>query len=83
MAQEPIVSRRAVLQAAALGMGGLLLDACAPTASSPASSPGTSGAAPSQAPGSAAATPEGSGNPVPLRQRIARLLVVGFRGLRV
>jgi len=83
MAQEPIVSRRAVLQAAALGVGGLLLDACTPTSSAPAGSPGTSGTGPSQPPSSAASTPEASGNPVPLRQRIARLLVVGFRGLRV
>jgi len=83
MAQEPIVSRRAVLQAAALGLGGLLLDACVPTASAPAGSAGASEATTSQAPASPASTPEASGNPVPLRQRIARLLVVGFRGLRV
>jgi beta-N-acetylhexosaminidase len=83
MAQEPIVSRRAVLQAAALGMGGLLLEACTPTSTAPASSPEATGTAPSPAPGSAAPSPGTSTATVPLRQRIARLLVVGFRGLRV
>ena len=83
MAQEPLVSRRAVLQAAALGVGGLLLDACTPTSSAPAGSPGATAAAPSQPPATASTAPEQSGTPAPLRQRIARLLVVGFRGLRV
>lgn len=79
MAQQPALTRRAVLKAAALGVGGLALQACLPTAQSaaPASS-GTGSQAPS-ANASAAATP----TPIPLRQRIARLLVVGFRGLRV
>jgi beta-N-acetylhexosaminidase len=83
MAQEPIVSRRAVLQAAALGAGSLLLDACVPTASAPAGSPGVTGATASQSLASPEPTLATSPNPVPLRQRIARLLVVGFRGLRV
>ena len=83
MAQEPIVSRRAVLQAAALGVGGLLLDACTPTPSPPTGSAGSSGAPATQIPASTPQSPAQSPNPVPLRQRIARLLVVGFRGLRV
>jgi beta-N-acetylhexosaminidase len=83
MAQEPIVSRRAVLHAAALGAGSLLLDACVPTASAPAGSPGVTGATASQSLASPEPTLATSPNPVPLRQRIARLLVVGFRGLRV
>jgi beta-N-acetylhexosaminidase len=83
MAHEPIVSRRAVLQAAALGMGGLLLDACTPAPSPPAGSPESSGAPATQIPASTPPSPAQSPNPVPLRQRIARLLVVGFRGLRI
>ncbi len=87
MAQEPAVSRRAVLQAAALGMGAVLLDACTPTPSSPAGSATTTGVPPTPAPASAGATsgasPATSDRPLPLRQRIARLLVIGFRGLRV
>jgi beta-N-acetylhexosaminidase len=87
MAHDPIVSRRAVLQAAALGAGGLVLDACVPSPSAPpgssAASPGSSEPRASQASTRAPATPAASGPAVPLRQRIARLLVVGFRGLRV
>ena len=82
MAQEPLISRRAVLQAAALGAGGLVLGACVPSASAP---PGSAGASPnlSQPPPSNAATSAASAAAIPLRRRIARLLVVGFRGLRV
>ena len=83
MTKERVLSRRAVLKAAALGAGGLLLAACMPTSSAPAGSPGATGGTASQSPASAEPTPESSPNPVPLRQRIARLLVVGFRGLRV
>jgi len=83
MAHEPIVSRRAVLQAAALGAGSLVLHACAPTSTAPAGSPGATGATASGPPSSAEPTSESSANPIPLRERIARLLVVGFRGLRV
>ena len=83
MAHDPDLSRRAVLKAAALGVGGLLLDACTPTASSPPGSAGPSGA-PASEPASSAAAASGSPGPaIPLRERIARLLVVGFRGLRV
>ena len=84
MEHQRRVSRRALLQAAALGAGGLLLEACLPSQTTgPATSAGTSGpsgtdAAPGQSGGAGR-----SGSPIPLRQRIARLLVVGFRGLRV
>jgi len=81
MAPHRTLTRRAVLQAAALGAGGLLLDACMPTASGPPGSAGPSGSAPEPTPTGAGATP--GEPPIPLRQRIARLLVVGFRGLRV
>jgi beta-N-acetylhexosaminidase len=82
MADAPLISRRAVLQAAALGAGGLLLDACAPsTSSAPGSPPPSAGA--SRPPANASAEPPPSVATIPLRQRIARLLVVGFRGLRV
>jgi beta-N-acetylhexosaminidase len=80
MAQEPRLSRRAVLQAAALGAGGLLLDGCIPAATSPpGSGPSASSTAGPPSPSPVTASP----NPIPLRQRIARLLVVGFRGLTV
>jgi len=82
MAHDPLISRRAVLQAAALGAGGLLLEACLPSASAPAGSAGPSQGASQPSPASSA-TPGPSVAAVPLRQRIARLLVVGFRGLRV
>jgi beta-N-acetylhexosaminidase len=82
MAHDPLISRRAVLQAAALGAGGLLLEACVPSASAPTGSAGRSPGASQPSP-----TPPTSPGPsvaaIPLRQRIARLLVVGFRGLRV
>jgi beta-N-acetylhexosaminidase len=82
MAQDPIVTRRAMLQAAALGAGGALLQACAPAASTPASSSAVT-TTPSAPPATAGASPGPSAAAVPLRQRIARLLVVGFRGYRV
>ena len=82
MAHDPLISRRAVLQAAALGAGGLVLEACLPSASAPAGSAGPSQSASQPSPTSSA-TPGPSVAAVPLRQRIARLLVVGFRGLRV
>ena len=82
MPHEPTVSRRAILQAAALGAGGLILEACLPGASAPAGSPGASAGA-TQAPPSGSAAPQLTFSAIPLRERIARLLVVGFRGLRV
>jgi len=86
MAHYPDISRRAVLKAAALGVGGLVLDACVPTSSSPPASAVASGVAATEPqPGATqtAGPPEPLGPTIPLRQRIARLLVVGFRGLRV
>jgi beta-N-acetylhexosaminidase len=81
MAQESRLSRRALLQAAALGAGGLLLEGCIPAASIPA---GSGGPTASTIAGSPNPTPAPSTlNPIPLRDRIARLLVVGFRGLTV
>jgi len=82
MAHDPLISRRAVLQAAALGAGGLLLEACVPSASAPVGSVGPSPGASEPSP-KPSTTPAPSVAAVPLRQRIARLLVVGFRGLRV
>jgi beta-N-acetylhexosaminidase len=77
------VSRRALLKAAAIGTGGLLLEACLPAASSgPAGSIGASGATPTGG-ASQPVEPATSGPPFALRQKIARLMVVGFRGLRV
>ena len=85
MAHEPQISRRAFVQAAAVGLGGLLLDACVP---SPTTNPRASGASASGPPGTAGEPSASSGTvasvpPIPLRQRIARLLVVGFRGFNV
>ena len=84
MRPDSAVSRRALLQAAAFGASGLLLEACLPTASSgPAGSIGASGAIPTQGPPGQSPVAIGSGPPFALRQKIARLMVVGFRGLRV
>jgi beta-N-acetylhexosaminidase len=83
MEHEPRVSRRAFLQAAAIGVGGLVLEACLPGPSTnPGGSQASESATSSLAPG-ASPEPSATGPPIPLRQRIARLLVVGFRGLRV
>jgi beta-N-acetylhexosaminidase len=81
MQPEHLVTRRAFVQAAALGAGGLLLEACVP---GPSRNPAVSGTAGSGAPTPSSA-PEATANvpPIPLRQRIARLLVVGFRGLNI
>jgi beta-N-acetylhexosaminidase len=83
---ERLIHRRAVLKAAALGAGGLVLAACgtppgtgAPTASVP--NPTLGASPPPSATPIPTATP--APTPAPLRQRIARLLVVGFRGLTV
>jgi len=77
------VTRRAILKAAALGLGGLLLDACTPSSIAPAGSGGSTQVPSSQPSAGTTAAPEQTTNTVSLRQRIARLLVVGFRGLRV
>jgi beta-N-acetylhexosaminidase len=83
MAHDPQLSRRAVLKAAAFGVGGLLLGACTPSPSSPPGSAGASGLLGTAAPPSQAVAAGSPAPAIPLRQRIARLLVVGFRGLRV
>jgi beta-N-acetylhexosaminidase len=87
MSADRPVTRRAFLSAAALGAGGLALAGCiAPAASTPtaASSPAPTPAAPRPSPTSAPSpTAAPTAVPVPLRERIAGLLVVGFRGLTV
>ena len=87
------LTRRAFVRAAALGAGGLALAACVPPSTSQrptqsAASP-TTGPTPVPSPTAPATTPLPSPTPgptvptLPLRQRIARLLIVGFRGLEV
>ena len=87
-AQRPI-TRRAFVRAAVLGAGGLALAACvapaiSPSPASPSPAPTASEppatAAPTAAPTVTALPPAA---PEPLRRRIARLLLVGFRGLTV
>jgi len=83
MPHEPQISRRAVLKAAALGASGLVLEACLPgPTTNPIGSSGTPSGAPAGSP-PASIEPSATVSSIPLRQRIARLLVVGFRGLRV
>ena len=87
------LTRRAFVRAAALGAGGLALAACVPPTSTqaPASlAPQPSVGPTPTAPGITAAPtaaptvePSPTPSPIPLRQRIARLLIVGFRGLAV
>lgn len=87
MSTERLIGRRTVLKAAALGAGSLALAACGtPTGSStPAAPTPTQGAG--TPPPSTTPTPIPTATPAPtrapLRQRIARLLVVGFRGLTI
>ena len=81
MAHELQISRRAVLQAAALGAGGLVLEGCLPSPTTPTGTQGAQSGAPSASSGSLEPSP--SVPTIPLRERIARLLVVGFRGLNV
>lgn len=83
------LTRRAFVRAAALGAGGLALATCVPPSSTqgPSSQPAQPTVAPTPtAPAVTAAptaTPSPTSPPLPLRQRIARLLVVGFRGMTV
>jgi beta-N-acetylhexosaminidase len=86
---EGRLTRRAFLRAAALGAGGLALAACAPPSTTPepatqppSAGPTTQGSTPGTTP-APTATPAPTLAPLPLRQRIARLLVVGFRGLTI
>ncbi|HYK96642.1 MAG TPA: glycoside hydrolase family 3 N-terminal domain-containing protein [Candidatus Dormibacteraeota bacterium] len=85
MSEARLIDRRSVLQAAALGASSLALAACGTppgTVAPPMPTPtvGTSLPPPT-------ASPSPTATPTPtraaLRQRIARLLVVGFRGLTV
>jgi beta-N-acetylhexosaminidase len=84
MSTPRLVSRRDFVRAAALGAGSIALAACATPAGS--SAPTAAGTSPASTLG-ATGTPPPAATPVPtaapLRQRIARLLVVGFRGLAV
>ncbi|HEY4227753.1 MAG TPA: glycoside hydrolase family 3 N-terminal domain-containing protein [Candidatus Limnocylindrales bacterium] len=88
MSGEGLLSRRAFVQAAALGAGGLVLAACgtAPGTAAPATTVPSEGAE-ATPPASTAPTLSPTATPAPtlapLRQRIARLLIVGFRGLKV
>jgi beta-N-acetylhexosaminidase len=67
------MTRRTFVRAAALGVGGLVLAACSAPRSSLAPTPDPNPSPPS---------PEPSPTPArPLRERIASLLIVGFRGL--
>ena len=81
-----MLTRRDLLRAAALGAGSLALAACAPPgATEPAATPagsaptGTAAAATPSAPASTPTQPVAP--PFSLRQKIGRLLIVGFRGL--
>ena len=96
MTEPAPIARRTFLRGIAGLAGGLVLSACAPastplpsvaaTVSSsagsptppPTATPGTPSAPPASSAPSATATAA-----LPLRQRIARLLIVGFRGLTV
>jgi beta-N-acetylhexosaminidase len=91
--ESRFVSRRTFLRGVAGVAGGLVISACtpaatpgpsvAPTATPLASTSGTiaSSGAPTIPPATAAPSPTVA--PLPLRERIARLLIVGFRGLTV
>lgn len=87
MTFERRVSRRTLLRAGLYGLGSALAAACASRLAPPSPSTGAPGtgmpaASPSSAPlptGTAAPTPPQA----PLRRRIARLLIVGFRGFAV
>jgi beta-N-acetylhexosaminidase len=85
MQPEHLVTRRAFVQAAILGAGGLLLEACVmgPTRNPSGSGTAGSGSLATASPPGASPEPTANVPPIPLRQRIARLLVVGFRGLNV
>ena len=90
MSRAPI-GRRAVLKAGLLAVVAGLLAACERALGTPGSSTGTgpgassarSSVAPGSAPPSSAATDAPTPDGLPLREKIGRLLVVGFRGLTV
>ncbi|HET7182645.1 MAG TPA: glycoside hydrolase family 3 N-terminal domain-containing protein, partial [Candidatus Limnocylindrales bacterium] len=94
MSEHPFLSRRNFLRGLAGLAGGLVISACGPAATpspSPLStpSPATPSGGASGAPGTATPPPPPTNAPsptttaLPLRQKIARLLIVGFRGLTV
>jgi beta-N-acetylhexosaminidase len=84
------ISRRDLLRGAALGGVGLFLAACGSTNNSPFPPPAPSAAAASPSPSSSAlpASPSPTASPTTtpgpsLREKIAGLIVVGFRGSRL
>ena len=77
-----MISRRAFLHGAALGAGSLALAACTPVATPSATSSTPASLKTATEPATPGPTATGFGG-LPLRERIARLLVVGFRGLEV
>jgi beta-N-acetylhexosaminidase len=84
-AERPI-ARRTVLKAAALGAGSLALASCTTSVATPAPvspTPAAASAGPSVPMISAIPSVTPVPTLAPLRRRIARLLVVGFRGLTV
>jgi beta-N-acetylhexosaminidase len=93
MTDSELLSRRTFLRGAAGLAGGLVLSACAPAATpTPSAEPvATTGASPSTPPATASATataapPTTAPSPtaaLSLREKIARLLIVGFRGMTV
>ncbi|HEY8817304.1 MAG TPA: hypothetical protein VIM25_00590, partial [Candidatus Limnocylindrales bacterium] len=93
MTNEAVITRRAMLRAIAAGSIAAALAACGvTTVSGPRS--GTAGATPAPTPPGPSPAPTAtsspppstlspSATPVPLRVRIARMLMVGFRGLEI
>ena len=87
MSERPI-SRRDVLKAISFGSVALALGACASAVRSPESSPSSSpspsaSSSPSSPPATASASPSHTASPTSgpsLRERIAGLIIVGFRG---
>ena len=89
---EPPLSRRTILKVALLGLVAAFVAACGRASASPDASSSASASAASAGPGPSATATAASGQPSPnptagaplsLREKIARLLVVGFRGLSV
>ena len=93
MTNEAAITRRAMLRAIAAGSIAAALAACGVTTVSgppsatagatPAPTPVGPSSAPSATPSPPPSTPSPTAKPVPLRVRIARMLMVGFRGLEI
>ena len=83
MTHRPI-SRRDLLKALALGSTAAALAACAPGTGSPQASPRSTTqptASPTATPATSASTPSASASPgLSLREKVAGLMIVGFRG---